>query len=160
MSTELVRVFAGRPSILKKGPVTVFISVHDQAFFDARKTWKARLRDAHPDRGGRQASFRKLFKSYSTWLQEELKWYANYGIEPPLPIKEEIEIEPEPILNLPAAPLCWCGKPVHPSYKGASVGWNKTCSHHHGQILGRANQLGISPQEYEQIALNRREQCL
>lgn len=82
---DLVPVLPGRPPIVKHAGQYVYVSVHDHAYLQRRAALLARLADAHPDASGAAAVFRSRRRAYERWLQEEVRWYAELGLEPPRP---------------------------------------------------------------------------
>jgi len=94
-NTALIPVYAGRPPIVVKNGVVVYISLHDQEHFRLRSKWRHRFR-VHPDTGGvrASASFLQVRQRYESWLAKERKWYAHYGLD--LPHHRDAVFEPFP----------------------------------------------------------------
>lgn len=83
MTDELVPLLPNRPPILKLNGWTVYLSVHDSAYLNQLKTFKARLKLAHPDAGGSGAKFRHVMSQRRSWQLAEATWYAAFDLLPP-----------------------------------------------------------------------------
>ena len=92
---ELQRVRQGRPTqVTDSQGCIIFISTHDDYFLKTQKAYKRKLASLHPDiysrdrryqvknvyRGG---YFRDCMVAYCSWLDKEVQWYKNFGLELP-----------------------------------------------------------------------------
>jgi hypothetical protein len=82
--SEMLRKFADRPVIVKDpdGLVT-YVSVHDQYYLSTKRAWRQVMRLVHPDMGGRSKEFRRKYKQFQGWKQQERRWYWRYRLMPP-----------------------------------------------------------------------------
>ncbi len=93
-----MRVRAGRPThVTDSNNCIIYISTHDQYFLQTRAAYKRKIASLHPDiysrgrtvqsgaayRGG---YFRECMEAYCRWLDKEIQWYKNFGLE--LPAKD------------------------------------------------------------------------
>ena len=102
----MIPTLRGRPSVVRSGNCSVYVSVHDAEHLRLRREWKRKLAYYHHDAiksrwqtaaaGGacwarqlltRQqafgATFRQLQAGHEAWLRAERVWYARLSLEPP-----------------------------------------------------------------------------
>lgn len=101
---SVIPTYPGRPSTIKIGPVTVFVSVKDAEWYRMRSYWRQRMMNVHPDRHthkvlsvdslGRKrgvngrilpstGEIRKVLARYLAWRNQQIREYATLGLLPP-----------------------------------------------------------------------------
>lgn len=76
----------GRPFFLKCEGGKIYISVHDRFYLEKQREFKRRIRARHPDTNKRISAARHtrdLLKLRERFRKKEIKWYAQFGLEPP-----------------------------------------------------------------------------
>ena len=76
----------GRPFYVSSDGGRLYICVHDVFHLQKQREFKRMIRNAHPDRNRRvwaAGRTRKLLKARERWVQEETRWYARFGLDPP-----------------------------------------------------------------------------
>lgn len=149
MGVDLIPVFRGRPSTLRVGSSTIYVSIHDQEHLRVRREWKRKLSVAHPDHGGTSKAFITMRLEQARWFKGEAAWYREMKIDPPLPIRDE-EQSMAATLALEPPRFCHCGRviPKRSSHKPMIA-----CSHACGIKVAKARFLGLSPEAYIQRQL-------
>lgn len=163
-TTELIPTLPGRPAVLKKDGCTYFISVHDAEFLRVRAEWKRKLKELHPDTASMHGNFIAAVNGYRMWQQKEAVWYAEVGIDPPIPIKLHSNFNHK-ALRLEArakryvnANCVMCGKEFqsflyYGTTKAKISERTVTCSQYCGGRLSKANQMGLTPKQYVSLRL-------
>jgi len=79
----LVPQVGERPAAIKFNGGWIYLGVHDATYLRDRAAWKARIAQAHPDKGGTRGRFLDAYRGYRLWQRAELEWYATFDFEPP-----------------------------------------------------------------------------
>jgi hypothetical protein len=97
----LLPTYQGRPAVIVRSGCTYYIGVHDAQYLKTAKAFKRALAEAHPDRSGqlKGTKFRILTGQRETWLEREIKWYRQFGLEPPDGAKSKRQVLREKLLK-------------------------------------------------------------
>jgi hypothetical protein len=77
----------GRPFYITIDGGRLYVSVHDAYHLERERQFKRQIRLAHPDRNHQRwacSRTRNLLKARARWEAEEARWYARFGLEPPI----------------------------------------------------------------------------
>jgi hypothetical protein len=92
----MIRTVGDRPAFIVHGSCRVAIAVHDAWYLRERARLRRKSAEAHPDSISRSnsAAFRRAWKAYHEWEQEQTAWYAPYGLVPPTPSASSLKASP------------------------------------------------------------------
>lgn len=86
MSAAIPAPIPGRPLYVLYEGGRLYVSAHDRYYLEIRRGFKLKIRAAHPDvnhRSWATGRTRKLLRDREHWQEQEGRWYAHFGLDPP-----------------------------------------------------------------------------